>query len=145
VVVVTCCLAILVGGLVVPSSPAAAFTTVVYSGAGPNVPRISVIGDSVGSGIRWTRSYAPLARFNFTFDAESCRRTIVPSCRFVTGFDAALWGSADTGGGFEGWVSLGDILREGGTQPLTVSWMTSIWRWSITKSSTQPRNCRRLV
>jgi hypothetical protein len=83
---VVCCLAILVGGLVVPSSPASAFTTVVYSGAGPNVPRISVIGDSVGSGIRWTRSYAPLTRFNFTFDAESCRRTILPSCRGREGY-----------------------------------------------------------
>jgi hypothetical protein len=84
--VVACLLAILAVGVVVPSSTASAYTTLVYSGAGPNVPRISVIGDSVGSGIRWTRSYAPLTRFNFTFDAESCRRTIVPSCRGREGY-----------------------------------------------------------
>ncbi len=83
--VVTCCV-ILVSGVAIPSSPVAAYTTVVYSGAGPGVPRISVIGDSVVAGIRWTNSYAPLARFNFTFDAESCRRTIAPSCRGREGY-----------------------------------------------------------
>lgn len=75
-----CFLAVAAGAVTIPSAPASAYTTVVYSGRGPNVPRISVIGDSVGSGIRWTNSYAPLTRFNFTFDAESCRRTIAPSC-----------------------------------------------------------------
>lgn len=79
-VFVACFLTVLIGATALPSSPAAAYTTVIYNGAGPGVPRISVIGDSVGSGIRWTRSYAPLTRFNFTFDAESCRRTILPSC-----------------------------------------------------------------
>ena len=105
-VVVTAGLAILVGGVVVPSSPASAYTTVVYSGAGPNVPRISVIGDSVGSGIRWTRSYAPLSVFNFTFDAESCRRTITTSCRGREGY--APLNVLDTMRRLHGY--LGDVL-----------------------------------
>ena len=61
-VILAFCLALLVGGVVVPSSPTEAYTTAYYSGAGPGVPRVSVIGDSVGSGIRWTNSYAPLSR-----------------------------------------------------------------------------------
>ena len=77
---VVTCVAVLVSSVISSPSVGAA-TTVVYSGAGPGVPRISVIGDSTAAEIRWTNSYAPLSRFNFTFDAESCRRTIVASCR----------------------------------------------------------------
>ena len=36
--------------------------------------------------MRWTNSYWPLERFNYTFDAESCRRTIAPSCRGREGY-----------------------------------------------------------
>lgn len=73
-------MAAFVVAVTVPSSSVGAATTVVYSGAGPGVPRISVIGDSTAAAIRWSNSYDPLSRFNFTFDAEGCRRTIGTSC-----------------------------------------------------------------
>jgi len=76
---VVTCVAVLVSSVISSPSVGAA-TTVVYSGAGPGVPRIGVIGDSTAAQIRWTNSYAPLTRFNFTFDAEACRRTLAASC-----------------------------------------------------------------
>ncbi|MFP5487415.1 MAG: hypothetical protein ACLGHQ_03815, partial [Acidimicrobiia bacterium] len=39
-----------------------------------------MIGDSTLSGVRWADRYGDLERFNFLFDAESCRRTIEESC-----------------------------------------------------------------
>jgi hypothetical protein len=100
-----CSLAVSLAVVVVPSSPVAAYTTIVYSGAG-NAPRISVIGDSVVAAIRWTYSYAPLSRFNFTFDAESCRRTIFPSCGGREGY--APENTLTTMRRLEG--SLGDVV-----------------------------------
>src|SRR5690606_27778615 len=41
---------------------------------------ISLIGDSTLSGVRWYADYGPLERYNFVFNAESCRRTIELSC-----------------------------------------------------------------
>ena len=76
---VVTCVAVLVTSVISSPSVGAA-TTVVYSGAGPGVPRIGVIGDSTAAQIRWTNSYGPLTRFNFTFDAEACRRTLATSC-----------------------------------------------------------------
>ena len=56
-----------------------------YNGAG-SAPRISVIGDSTVAALRWSGQLEPLRRFNFTYDAESCRRTVVPSCRGREGY-----------------------------------------------------------
>lgn len=54
---------------------------IAYHGAGRSVPKIGIITDSSGAGIRWTNSSAPLRRFNFLYDGESCRRTYSRSCR----------------------------------------------------------------
>lgn len=43
-------------------------------------PTIGLIGDSTLSGVRWADRYGDLQRFNFLFDAESCRRTVERSC-----------------------------------------------------------------
>lgn len=48
--------------------------------AGDGAPSIGLIGDSTLSGVRWADEYGDLERFNFLFDAESCRRTIETSC-----------------------------------------------------------------
>ena len=48
--------------------------------AGAGAPTIGLIGDSTLSGVRWADRYGDLERFNFLFDAESCRRTIEESC-----------------------------------------------------------------
>jgi len=67
-------LATVVGGGV-----ASADTTVYYDDAG-SAPRIGLLGDSMLSGVRWYDDYGDLRRFNFVFDAESCRRTLEGSC-----------------------------------------------------------------
>jgi len=79
-----------------PADPPAVTTTTVapnltvtYDGAGPGVARIGLIGDSTMAAIRWTGSYAPWRRWNFTYDAESCRRTITPSCHGPDGYAPA--------------------------------------------------------
>jgi SdrD B-like protein/fibronectin type III domain protein len=59
--------------------------TIYYNGAG-SAPRISVIGDSTIAALRWTNQFGPLQVFNFTYDAESCRRTVLPSCRGREGY-----------------------------------------------------------
>lgn len=48
--------------------------------AGPTASSIGLIGDSTLSGVRWMDRYGDLERFNFLFDAESCRRTVERSC-----------------------------------------------------------------
>ncbi len=63
-----------------PSSPAIADTPEVRHVADPAAPSIGLIGDSTLAGVRWFEAYGPLERFNFVFDAESCRRTIETSC-----------------------------------------------------------------
>ena len=78
-------IAALAGSLAV-GSPASAYTTRIDLGRGPGTPWISMIGDSTLSGVRWTNNYWPLERFNYTFDAESCRRTLAPSCRGREGY-----------------------------------------------------------
>jgi hypothetical protein len=45
-----------------------------------SAPTIGLIGDSTLSGVRWADRYGELERFNFLFDAESCRRTLEQSC-----------------------------------------------------------------
>ncbi len=48
--------------------------------AGPEAASIGLLGDSTLAGVRWAGDYGPLRRFNFVFDAESCRRTLETSC-----------------------------------------------------------------
>jgi hypothetical protein len=71
------------------TAPAPATLTVTYDGAGPGVARIGLIGDSTMAAIRWTGAYAPLRRWNYTYDAESCRRTITASCHGPDGYAPA--------------------------------------------------------
>ncbi len=59
-----------------PSEP----TATVRHVAGDGAPHIGLIGDSTLSGVRWFEAYGELERFNFIFDAESCRRTFERSC-----------------------------------------------------------------
>ncbi|MEJ7720156.1 MAG: peptidoglycan-binding protein [Ilumatobacteraceae bacterium] len=54
-------------------------TTIYFDDAGA-APTISLIGDSTLSGVRWYDEYGDLERYNFVFDAESCRRTVERSC-----------------------------------------------------------------
>lgn len=68
------------------SAPAPTTLTVTYDGAGPGAARIGLIGDSTLAAIRWTAAYAPLRRWNYTFDAESCRRTVTVSCHGSDGY-----------------------------------------------------------
>ena len=58
---------------------------VTYNGAA-GAERISVIGDSVMAAIRWYGTWTPLRTYNYTVDVESCRRTLVPSCRGREGY-----------------------------------------------------------
>jgi hypothetical protein len=67
-------------------APAPGNLTVTYDGAGPGAPHIGLIGDSTLAAIRWTGAYAPLRQWNYTFDAESCRRTITTSCHGSDGY-----------------------------------------------------------
>ena len=69
-----------------PTPPVA---TVSYDGAGPTAPWIGLIGDSTMASIRWTDAYAPLRQWNYTYDAESCRRTITASCHGPDGYAPA--------------------------------------------------------
>jgi peptidoglycan hydrolase-like protein with peptidoglycan-binding domain len=55
-------------------------TSTVRHVAGESAPHIGLIGDSTLSGVRWYEEYGELERFNFVFDAESCRRTAERSC-----------------------------------------------------------------
>ncbi|MET0144616.1 MAG: hypothetical protein ABW122_05085 [Ilumatobacteraceae bacterium] len=63
--------------------------TMTFDGAGPSAPRIGLIGDSTLASIRWSGTDAPLRQWNYTFDAESCRRTITASCHGPDGYAPA--------------------------------------------------------
>ena len=71
--------------VVPPTGNAAAASTIYYNGAG-SAPRISVVGDSTIAALRWTGQFEPLKRFNYVYDAESCRRILYPSCRGREGY-----------------------------------------------------------
>jgi hypothetical protein len=71
--------ALALGGALLLGSPARADQTVYFDDAG-DAPHISLIGDSTLTGVRWYDDYGALARFNFVFSAESCRRTVEQSC-----------------------------------------------------------------
>lgn len=139
VVVLASLLAALVG--VVPAGNAAAFTTVRYGGA-PGAPLIGVIGDSTVAAVRWYGTWGNLRSVNYTFDAESCRRTATYSCRGREGYvpDNALsairrlrgelgsvlvmvTGYDDPGSGFASAVDA--IMAEAGAQGIPrVMWLT---------------------
>lgn len=53
--------------------------TIWFDDAG-DAPHISLVGDSTLTGVRWYADYGALERYNFVFNAESCRRTIEQSC-----------------------------------------------------------------
>ncbi|MGH9269701.1 MAG: hypothetical protein ACRDZ2_00325, partial [Ilumatobacteraceae bacterium] len=130
------------GAVAVPSQQAAAYTTVFYTGAGPSVPHIGLIGDSSLAGVRWSNAYDPLKVFNFTFDAESCRRTTTASCRGRESYApenaittlrrlSGQWGSVlvmvtgynDPGSSFAGSVDI--IMQEAVRQGIPhVIWLT---------------------
>ena len=83
--------AVVVAALAIPTAisrpePASAYTTIVYDGAGPSVPRIGLIGDSTLAATRWYGILGSLTRYNFVLDAESCRRTTHTSCRGREGY-----------------------------------------------------------
>lgn len=63
-----------------PSGSTHADTPEVRHVADPAARSVGLIGDSTLAGVRWFEAYGPLQRFNFVFDAESCRRTIEQSC-----------------------------------------------------------------
>ncbi len=65
---------------------AEAAATRVFSGAPAGAPTIGVIGDSSAAGIRWSNAYGPLGSVNYSFNAESCRRTIALSCSGREGY-----------------------------------------------------------
>jgi peptidoglycan hydrolase-like protein with peptidoglycan-binding domain len=67
--------------LLAPASTATARSELVeWDGAGPDRPRIGLLGDSTLAGVRWADDYGSLERFNYVFDAQSCRRTVERSC-----------------------------------------------------------------
>jgi hypothetical protein len=83
--------ALVLTALAVPTAigrpePASAYTTIIYNGAGPSVPRIGLIGDSTLAATRWYGILGSLTRYNFVLDAESCRRTTHTSCRGREGY-----------------------------------------------------------
>lgn len=110
--------------------------------AGDDAPSIGLIGDSTLSGVRWVDEYGDLRRFNFVFDAESCRRTLESSCwsreqyrprNAITALEdhAGEWGDVlvmmtgynDPAGGFDDGVdAIVDEAREQGID--TVVWLS---------------------
>ncbi len=71
---------LLVGtGLLSGGGQVRADETIVHDAAS-SAPRISLIGDSTLTGVRWYADYGALNSFNYVFNAESCRRTIEQSC-----------------------------------------------------------------
>jgi hypothetical protein len=89
--------------------------TVVYDGAGPGAARIGLIGDSTMAALRWANAYAPLERWNFTYDAESCRRTITPSCHGSDGYAPAT--GIDTMRRLSGRLGTVLVMMEGANDP----------------------------
>jgi len=128
-------------GIVTQPAPQAAAAPVIYTGAG-SASHIGLIGDSAWAGIRWTNSFGPLRRFNFTADLESCRRTIGASCRGREGYapsttvgamrlSAGRWGAVlviatgynDPGATFANAVD--QVMNEASSQQIyRVVWMT---------------------
>lgn len=75
-----CALVVTAASVVTVPERVGADTPEVRHVADPTARSIGLIGDSTLAGVRWFEAYGPLERFNFVFDAESCRRTIEQSC-----------------------------------------------------------------
>ncbi len=67
------------------ATPTLADEIVRFDAAGDG-PGISLIGDSTLAGVRWYADYGELRAYDFVLTAESCRRTIEPSCVSREGF-----------------------------------------------------------
>ncbi|MET0324527.1 MAG: hypothetical protein ABW219_04830 [Ilumatobacteraceae bacterium] len=97
-------------------APAPSDLTVTYDGAGPAAARIGLIGDSTLASIRWTAAYAPLRQWNYTFDAESCRRTITVSCHGPDGYTPA--NALDTARRLNGQLGSVLVMMTGANDPV---------------------------
>ena len=97
-------------------APAPSGVTVTYDGAGPTVARIGLIGDSTMAAIRWSGAYAPLRRWNYTYDAEACRRTITVSCHGSDGYTPA--NALDTARRLSGRLGTVLVMMMGANDPV---------------------------
>ena len=67
----------------------------------PDAPPVSLIGDSTMAGMAWTSTTGNDPRdivgnaYRLTFDAESCRRLVIGSCRGRFGYHPAERAAAD--------------------------------------------------
>jgi hypothetical protein len=97
---------LIVGTLVAASGGASAHSSTTVFNTVPGAPTIGLIGDSTLAGVRWYQDYGQLDRYSFVFDAESCRRTLEPSCWSREGYraDTALQSMQHLSG------QLGDVL-----------------------------------
>jgi peptidoglycan hydrolase-like protein with peptidoglycan-binding domain len=75
----------MLGSALSDATPARADEIVRFDRAG-DAPEISLIGDSTLAGVRWYADYGELRAYDFVLSAESCRRTIEPSCVSREGF-----------------------------------------------------------
>jgi hypothetical protein len=98
--------ALVLGTLVAASGRASAHSSTTAFNTVPGAPTIGLIGDSTLAGVRWYKDYGQLGRYSFVFDAESCRRTLEPSCWSREGYraDTALQSMQHLSG------QLGDVL-----------------------------------
>ena len=78
--------------IVTQAGPAHAHPSTTVVNAVPGAPQIGLIGDSTLAGVRWYGQYGQLQTYSYVFDAESCRRTLEPSCWSREGYrpDTAL-------------------------------------------------------
>jgi hypothetical protein len=97
-------------------APQPSGVTVTYDGAGPTAARIGLIGDSTMASIRWSGAYAPLRQWNYTYDAESCRRTITVSCHGADGYTPA--NALDTARRLSGQLGTVLVMMTGANDPV---------------------------
>jgi Putative peptidoglycan binding domain len=78
--------------VVTEAGPASAHPATTVVNTVPGAPQIGLIGDSTLAGVRWYGQYGKLQTYSYVFDAESCRRTLEPSCWSREGYrpDTAL-------------------------------------------------------
>jgi hypothetical protein len=78
--------------VVTAAAPAGAHPSTTVVNTVPGAPQIGLIGDSTLAGVRWYGQYGELQTYSYVFDAESCRRTLEPSCWSREGYrpDTAL-------------------------------------------------------
>jgi hypothetical protein len=88
----TAVISIVAAALLTTPAPASAHTTTTVFNTVAGAPEIGLIGDSTLAGVRWYQDFGELRKFSFVFNAESCRRTLEPSCWSREGYrpDTAL-------------------------------------------------------